>query len=128
MISINIVKKRYELIYNKRYQTFESVSSVLTTKVKGMGYIPIKMRLKKCGANCNSSRYFQELTSLRNDTNYKILDSTDYSILSNEHNSIFIMTNFIRTEQTRGICDEVAFLLYFSKKFNLFFEFILKRK
>ncbi len=100
------------MIYNKRYQTFESVSSVLTTKVKGMGLVPIKMKLKKCGPGCNSSRYFKSLTSLRNDTKYKILDSTDYSIPSNEHNTIFIMTNFIRTEQTRGTCDEVEFYLF----------------
>jgi hypothetical protein len=79
---------------------------VLTTKVKGMGLVPINMKLKRCGASCNSSKYFHELTSLRNDTNYQILDSTDYTIPSNEHNTIFIMTNFIRTEQTRGLCDE----------------------
>jgi hypothetical protein len=31
----------------------------------------------------------------------------DYIIPANEYNSIFIMTNFIETQQSQGFCDEV---------------------
>jgi hypothetical protein len=32
----------------------------------------------------------------------------DYIIPPSEYNSIFIMTNYIETEQKQGVCDEVG--------------------
>lgn len=31
----------------------------------------------------------------------------DYVIPPNQYNSVFVMTNFVRTDQTPSICDEV---------------------
>jgi len=39
------------------------------------------------------------------------LFSQDYIIPPNEFSSIFIMTNFLKTEQSQGFCDEVISLL-----------------
>ena len=36
-----------------------------------------------------------------------MLDTADYVVPPNEFNSIFIMTNFIKTEQMRSECEEV---------------------
>ncbi len=39
--------------------------------------------------------------------NERIFDTTEYVIPPNEYNSIFVMTNFIETEQIPGTCEEV---------------------
>lgn len=96
----------WELIHNKGYQTFETVSSAVTTKVKGQGFVPVRAELNK-SANRNDPAYLRDLFELHHDIDYQILDTADYIIPPNEYNSMFIMTNFIRTEQTPGVCDEV---------------------
>jgi P2X purinoceptor 4 len=80
---------RYDIILNKGYQQFDSVASTVSTKVKGLGY------LNESGQS-NSTI-----------DNLLIFDTADYVIPPNENSAIFIMTNFIETIQTRGVCEAV---------------------
>ncbi len=43
----------------------------------------------------------------------------DYIIPANEYKCIFIMTNFIKTEQSQGFCDEVKINLFIEKKIKI---------
>ncbi|UJR35703.1 hypothetical protein I4U23_028452 [Adineta vaga] len=73
----------YLLIYRKGYQHHDtSVISSVTLKVKGIGYISTK----------------------ENET--YVFDGTDYIVPPSENNAIFIMTNFIETDQSRSTCTE----------------------
>ncbi|CAF0746906.1 unnamed protein product [Rotaria sordida] len=73
----------YLFIYEKGYQKQDSsIISSVTLKVKGIGYIHTP----------------------HNET--FIIDGTDYIVPPSENNAIFIMTNFIRTDQTRSQCVE----------------------
>ena len=74
---------------NKGYQQFDSVASTVSTKVKGLGY------LNESGQS-NSTI-----------DNLLIFDTADFVIPPNENSAIFIMTNFIETIQTRGVCEAV---------------------
>ncbi|CAF1268743.1 unnamed protein product [Adineta ricciae] len=84
----------YLLIYKKGYQYQDtSIISSVTLKVKGIGYV---------NKGPNDSYVF---------------DGTDYIIPPSENNAIFIMTNFIETEQSRSTCVESpAVPLAFCKK------------
>ena len=84
------------------------MSSVVTTKVKGQGFVPIN-KLRDKSLNKSDPLYYEKLFSLNPNVSYKILDTADYIIPPNEYNSIFVMTNFIKTIQTQGYCDEVGF-------------------
>lgn len=64
----------YELIMNKGYQKFESVSSVVTTKVKGQGFVPMNAKLPKMDRS-HLLEYYRQLFILSNNINYKILDT-----------------------------------------------------
>lgn len=97
----------WELYRNKGYQSFDTVSSVVTTKVKGLGYVPINQTFNR-KKNHSDPNYYQNLFALNPDVQYKIFDTADYIIPPNEYNSIFIMTNFIETQQSQGFCDEVS--------------------
>jgi hypothetical protein len=59
-------------------------SSTVTTKVKGLGY-----------TNSNSKN------------NLRVLDASDFTIPPNEYSSVFVMTNYVETKQTLGLCGEV---------------------
>lgn len=107
----------WELLHNKGYQVFETVSSAVTTKVKGQGFVPVDLMLEK-RPNYSDPNYFHDLFSLKPNINYKILDTADYIIPPNEYNSMFIMTNFIKTQQSPGFCDEVCFLFMVVLKLN----------
>ena len=76
----------------------------MTTKVKGNGFIPINKtidpHLMKSDLN-----YIEELLAINPYYEYKILDTADYVIPPNDYNSVFIMTNFIRTKQNRHKCE-----------------------
>ncbi|CAF4183387.1 unnamed protein product, partial [Rotaria sordida] len=73
----------YLLIYEKGYQKLSTtVASSVTLKVKGIGYA-----------------YTSENKMI-------IIDGADYIIPPSENNAIFIMTNFIQTDQTRSTCVE----------------------
>ncbi|CAF0944451.1 unnamed protein product [Adineta steineri] len=75
----------YLLIYRKGYQYQDtSLISSITIKVKGLGYIDTP----------NNDSY--------------VFDGTDYIIPSSENNAVFIMTNFIETDQSRSTCLESA--------------------
>ena len=93
------------MIINKAYQKHDTVSSVVTTIVKGQGYIPVNKKINKNLLKINPN-YLEELYQLNESLEYKVLDTADYVIPPNEYNSIFIMTNFIRTDQMQGTCDE----------------------
>lgn len=94
------------MFHKKGYQDFDSVSSVVTTKVKGQGFVPVNATIDKT-LNQKDPDFFDKMMELRMDKQYKILDTADYIIPPNEYNSIFIMTNYIQTVQTQGMCDEV---------------------
>lgn len=96
----------WELIHNKGYQTFETVSSAVTSKVKGQGFVPLNTMHNR-SANQSDPNYYHDLFMLKQGVDYQIMDTADYIIPPNEYNSMFIMTNFIKTEQTPGFCDEV---------------------
>ncbi|CAF0789924.1 unnamed protein product [Rotaria sordida] len=73
----------YLLIYEKGYQKLSTtVASSVTLKVKGIGYA-----------------YTSENKMI-------IIDGADYIIPPSENNAIFIMTNFIQTDQIRSTCVE----------------------
>lgn len=97
----------WELYRNKGYQSFDTVSSVVTTKVKGLGYVAINQTHDRA-SNRSNPDYYPDLFALKPEVQYKIYDTADYIIPPNEYNSIFIMTNFIETQQSQGFCDEEA--------------------
>ena len=97
----------WELYRNKGYQSFDTVSSVVTTKVKGLGYVAINQTHDRA-SNRSNPDYYPDLFALKPEVQYKIYDTADYIIPPNEYNSIFIMTNFIETQQSQGFCDEVS--------------------
>ncbi len=76
---------------NKGYQTTDTATSTVTTKVKGLGYIQY--------GNTRESFPLKQA---------RVFDTSDYIVPPNEYNSVFIMSNFIETIQTQGHCDEVG--------------------
>ncbi|CAF2712796.1 unnamed protein product [Rotaria sp. Silwood2] len=73
----------YLLVYQKGYQKHDTtVISVSTLKVKGVGQVEMP----------------QQKTI--------IMDVADYVIPPSENNAIFVMTNFVQTNQRRSICSE----------------------
>lgn len=52
--------------------------------------------------------FYENLFALHPNIDYYMLDTADYIIPPNEYNSVFIMTNFLKTDQIRGSCDEVG--------------------
>jgi hypothetical protein len=92
----------YELIYSKGYQSFDEVSSVITSKVKGEGYVAIKSsqyqdyykRMNKTDTN-----FYEKLFKINKKLSYRIFDTADYVVPAIEFNSIFIMTNFLELQQ-----------------------------
>ncbi|CAF0949069.1 unnamed protein product [Brachionus calyciflorus] len=95
----------WELILKKGYQAFDSVSSSVTTKVKGQGFVPINATINS-SLNKNDPFYYEKLFEIDEKKDFRLLDTADYIIPPNEYNSIFIMSNFIETTQTQGVCDE----------------------
>jgi hypothetical protein len=95
-------------MYKKSYQTLDFVSSIVTTKVKGQGFVPITQLLAKIN-NRNYNETNSELFEIKYEetSDYLSYDSSDFVYPPNEYNSIFIITNFIETKQTLGECDEV---------------------
>lgn len=106
----------WELYHNKGYQIFDSVSSVVTTKVKGQGFIPLNSSIDFDLKEQNST-FLNELYKLKSDLDYRMMDTADYVIPPNEYNSIFIMTNFLKTKQHQDKCPEVNFNLLLLKEF-----------
>lgn len=96
----------WELIFKKGYQAFDSVSSSVTTKVKGQGFVPINASIDK-SMDKKDPFYFQKLFAFDLNKTYRLMDTADYIVPPNEYNSIFIMSNFIETTQTQDRCDEV---------------------
>jgi len=97
--------KSWELYLNKGYQSFENISSVVTTKLKGYEYLDDGIILDE-----NNQLMFRKA---------RIIDTTEIVIPSLSYNNIFIMTNYIKTEQKRDICDEV--LVY-----QIFLNYLIK--
>ncbi|CAF0888182.1 unnamed protein product [Rotaria sp. Silwood1] len=82
-IIVLIYSTIYLLIYEKGYQKQSTtITSSVTLKVKGIGYAH----------------------TLENKT--LIIDGADYIIPPSENNAIFIMSNFVQTDQTRTKCAE----------------------
>jgi len=65
---------RWVLIHNKGYQKFDTVSSVVTTKVKGQGFVPTTAKLNKSITN-KTLDYYKDLFTLKKSVQYKILDT-----------------------------------------------------
>ncbi|CAF1099834.1 unnamed protein product, partial [Brachionus calyciflorus] len=86
----------WDIIKNKSYQAFDPVSSTVTSKVKGLGFVN----------NTNIQRALDSDFLIRNDEKYRLFDTADYIIPPTEYNSIFLMTNFVETVQTQSKCGE----------------------
>jgi hypothetical protein len=65
--------KRWSIVYKKGYQRFDTVSSTVTTKVKGLGWINAT----------NTSRSHNNGLG-----NFRLFDTADYVIPGNEYNSV----------------------------------------
>lgn len=96
---------RWDLFHKKGYQEFDTVSSVVTTKVKGQGFVPVNATIDR-SVTFKDPQYLKKVLELNPNKTYKILDTADYIVPPNEYNSIFIMSNYIQTVQTQGVCDE----------------------
>jgi hypothetical protein len=64
----------YEFINNRAYQTHDTVSSVVTSKVKGQGFVPINTTIEK-EFHLHDVQYFREFFNLKPDVSYRILDT-----------------------------------------------------
>jgi hypothetical protein len=64
----------WELIYQKGYQATETVSSVVTTKVKGQGFVPVNKK-RDDSLNKSDPLYYEKLFALNPNVTYKILDT-----------------------------------------------------
>lgn len=69
---------RWELIHNKGYQKFDTALGVVTTKVKGQGFVPIKTKMAKFNRT-NPLEFYKDLFTLKPNINYKILDTAGFS-------------------------------------------------
>lgn len=88
----------WSIVYKKGYQEIDKVSSSVSTKVKGLGYV-------NYGKNMTNSLK-NNLVLNEDGDQIRIFDTADYIIPPAEYNSIFVMTNFVETQQTHGLCDE----------------------
>lgn len=86
----------WELYLNKGYQTFAPITSAITTQMNGFEYRHENGTLL--------SETEQEL--IQKSQKFSVLDTTEFVKPPLNYNSIFIMTNFIKTEQKQGTCDE----------------------
>jgi hypothetical protein len=64
----------YEFIHNKAYQTHDTVSSVITSKVKGQGFVPLNVTLQR-GYGASGVDFYKKLFTLDSNIKYKILDT-----------------------------------------------------
>jgi len=69
----------WELYRNKGYQSFDTVSSVVTTKVKGLGYVAIN-KTRDINLNPNDPDYYEKIFSLDPQVEYKIYDTAGKNI------------------------------------------------
>jgi hypothetical protein len=80
MICLKYYKRKFtilqswELIHNKGYQSSEVVSSVVTTKVKGQGFVPVNKQRDK-SLNKSDPLYYEKLYQLNSNVSYRILDT-----------------------------------------------------
>ena len=86
-------RKSWEIINNKAYQTFESVTSSVRTKVKGEGFAPINAADRTL--NKNDPDYYKKLFQFNPNYTYRIVDPGDYVIPPNEYNSYELSFLFI---------------------------------
>ena len=87
---------RFVLIEHEAYQSFEKAISTTTTFIRGRGFIK---NFQNDSLNFDSEFDFKNL---------QIFDTAEYIIPANENQALFLMTNFIKTHQTKGFCDEVS--------------------
>lgn len=92
------------LILKKGYQSTEDVSSIVTTKVKGLGYVSTTNQPSN-QPNLTDPFFYENLNKIDPNLEYRIFDTADYVIPAQEYNSIFIMTNFIEIEQEHKDCE-----------------------
>lgn len=69
------------MIHNKGYQTFDTVSSVVTTKVKGQGFVPINQTIDR-KANKKDPEYYRNLFTIKKHLDYKIMDTAGMDVKS----------------------------------------------
>ena len=94
----------YLLIYEQGYQKSDTaIISSVTLKVKGVGYIHTGNNDKMVIDVAGKFPFLDPDTVPRIATN-----CVDYIVPPSENNAIFIMTNFIRTDQSRSLCAESA--------------------
>lgn len=74
---MNSLTFSYDIIYNKGYQVTDTVSSTVTTKVKGLGFI----NLDQYGSNISNQLVANDLINKFNQGDrFRVFDTTDYII------------------------------------------------
>ncbi|PRD22779.1 UNVERIFIED_CONTAM: P2X purinoceptor 4 [Trichonephila clavipes] len=92
--SLNSLRKRYAIIYNKGYQDFSPIESSVTTKVKGVVF-----------TNYSKNEFNDLVPDV--DVYRRIWDTADYVVPPSENNAFFVVTNIVITSnQTQGKCPE----------------------
>ena len=74
--------KRWDIIRNKGYQAFDTVSSAVTTKVKGLAYVHNATARQTIKALSNDKLVFNT------GKEYRLFDVGDYVIPPIEYNSV----------------------------------------
>jgi hypothetical protein len=80
----------WELIHNKGYQKFDTVSSTVTTKVKGQGFVPVHRQFES-NVNKSDPNYYDRLFMLDPNITYKILDTAGISFQTKTERKTFLL-------------------------------------
>ena len=75
------------MVIKKGYQSTEEVSSIITTKVKGQGYISRDEKPPK-EINLTDSKFFEKLNSIDPNKEYRVFDTAGIALLLLYNNSI----------------------------------------
>jgi len=82
----------WELFRNKGYQSFDTVSSVVTTKVKGLGYVAINKSRDKT-LDPKDPQYYKKIFAFDPHAEYKIYDTAGKNLTNLEkmHNTLLLL-------------------------------------
>ena len=94
----------FDIIKNRGYQQLDTVSSVITTKVKGQGFVPINAKLTKPNRT-HINEYYKELFTLKTCHNYKILDTAGL---------FFVVVVFLSSCVQIFILNDKYYLIYYA--------------
>ena len=109
-------QQSYDIFRNKCYQLKENGISTIVTRVTGTGYTHEETPLNNAIFKISDTSGIFSCFLKKSRKIYLIIKfSKDYIKPPNEHNSIFIKTNFVETIQKEGKCAEVYFVTFLIK-------------